>query len=106
MKLKFKFRSIESLSDGHRTTERVQTIREQLVVAGDEAPLVLADVVHLARHVVVASDHVDLPLQAETLVRDSQLVHGLELLPRLGHCVEQVHFSVAVRVLPANQNNL
>ena len=61
--------------DGDGGGEGVEGVAEEGVVGGDEAPLVLADVVHLAAHVVVAPDHVDLVLEEEGLVGDAQLVH-------------------------------
>ena len=97
---------VVSLLDGHRRAERVQAIRKKSVVARDEGPLVLLDVVHLATHVVVAANHVDFTLKEERLVRNAQLVHRLQLLPGLGHRVEQVHFTVSVRVLSADEDDL
>ena len=96
---------VVSLLDGHRRAERVQAIRKKSVVARDEGPLVLLDVVNLATHVVVAANHVDFALKEERLVRNAQLVHRLQLLPGLGHRVEQVHFTVSVRVFATNQQN-
>lgn len=94
-----------SLADGHGTAERVQTISEERIVARYEGPLVFLDVVHFARHVVVAADHVDLALEEERFVTHSQLVHRLKLFPSLCNRVEEVHFTVSVCVFTADQND-
>ena len=54
--------------DGHSRGEGVQAVGERGVVAANEAPLVLLNVVHFATHVVVAANDVDLPLEEERLV--------------------------------------
>lgn len=94
-----------SLADGHGAAERVQTISKERIVARDEGPLVFFDVVHFARHVVVAADHVDLALKEERFVAHTKLVHRLKLLPGLCNCVEEVHFTVSVCVFSAYQND-
>ena len=76
------------------------------IVRRDKTPLVLADVVHLAAHVVITSDNVDLVLIEEALVRDAQLVHAVQTLPALRVHVEKMHFTVSVGVLAAYQNYL
>lgn len=39
-------------------------------------------------------------------MRDPQLVHRLQLLPRLANRVKKVNLPVAVRVLPSNEDDL
>mmetsp|Transcript_13690 Transcript_13690/g.23336 ORF Transcript_13690/g.23336 Transcript_13690/m.23336 type:complete len:208 (-) Transcript_13690:1348-1971(-) len=94
-----------SLRDGDGRAEGVEGVGEQRVVGGDEAPLVLLDVVDLAGHVVVAADHVDLVLQEEGLVAHAQLVHVVHRLPVLAVHVEQVHLPVPVRVLASDEQD-
>lgn len=64
-----------AVRDGNGGRERVQRVAEQGVVARDETPLVLADVVDFARHVVVTTDHIYFVLEEEGLVADAELVH-------------------------------
>lgn len=58
------------------------------VIGRNKAPFVFADVVHFTTHVVVSSNYIDLVLEKETLVRDTELVHGVEVLPGLSVGVE------------------
>ena len=92
--------------DGNGRGEGVEGVAEERVVGRDEAPLVLTNVVHLARHVVVAANHVDFVLEEEGLVTDAQLVHGVKRAPRFALHVEQVHLAVSIRVFAANQDDL
>ena len=98
-------RSDSLAGDGHRRGEGVKGVSEERVIAGDEGPLVLADVVHFATHVVVAANNVNLILEEEGLVRDSELVHRVQRLPSLAVHVEKMHFAISVRVFSANQND-
>lgn len=86
--------------------EGVERVAKERVVGGNEAPLVLSDVVYFARHVVVASDHVDFVLEEEGLVRDAQLVHRVQRPPCLRLNVEQMYFSVTIGVLASDQNDV
>ena len=76
------------------------------VVARNKAPLVFADVVHFTTHVIVATDYIDLVLEQKTLVGYSKLVHGVKILPRFGSSIEEMNFSISVRVLTSNQDDL
>ena len=49
-----------SFCEGNSRREGVERVAEQRVVGAYEGPLVLLQVVHLARHVVVAPYYVDL----------------------------------------------
>ena len=55
-------------SDRNRRREGVETVSEQRVIRRYKAPLVLSNVVDLARHVVISANDVDLSLEEETLV--------------------------------------
>lgn len=102
MRLKFKS---ASLGDGDGRRERIQWVAKQRVIAGNETPLVFSNVVDLTRHVVVASYYVDFVLEEEALVRNAQLIHWVQWLPGFTVHIEQVHFSISVRVLTSNQDN-
>ena len=64
-----------AVRDGDCRREGVERVAEEGVVAGDEAPLVLTDIVDLARHVIVTTDHIDFVLEEEGLMADTELVH-------------------------------
>ena len=61
---------ISSLASSNRNRRRegVETVSEQRVIRRYKAPLVLSNVVDLARHVIVSTNDVDLPLEEEALV--------------------------------------
>ena len=61
---------ISSLTSSNRNRRRegVETVSEQRVIRRYKAPLVLSNVVDLARHVIVSANDVDLPLEEEALV--------------------------------------
>ena len=62
-------------SDSNRAGEGVQGISKQRVVRRDEAPLVLPNVIHFARHIIIAADDIYFVLEEEGFVADAQLVH-------------------------------
>jgi hypothetical protein len=45
-------------------------------------------------------------LEEETLVRDAQLVHRVQRLPRLAVHIKQVHLPIPIRVFATDQNYL
>lgn len=69
--------------NGHCRREAVERVGQQRIIAAYEAPLVFANVVHFAAHVVVPADHVDLVLEKEALMGHAQLIHRVQRLPSL-----------------------
>jgi len=76
------------------------------VVRGNETPFVFADVIDFTTHVVITSYNINFVLEKETLVRDAKLIHGVQVLPGLGCCVEQMDFTISVRILSSYQDYL
>ena len=95
-----------AISNSNGRRERVKRVTEERVVAADEAPLVLTDVVDFARHVVVATDHIYFVLEEERLVADAKLVHRVQTTPSLALHIEQMHFAVSICVLAADKDDL
>ena len=75
------------------------------VVGGNETPFVLAYVVNFTTHVIITSDYIDFVLEQETLVRHSQLIHRVKVLPGFGRSVEKMDFSISISVLTANEDD-
>ena len=84
--------------DGHSRGEGVQAVGERGVVAANEAPLVLLNVVNFTRHIVITSYDVDFVLDEKGFVADTKLVHLVEGFPALGGDVKEVDFAVSVCV--------
>ena len=97
---------MSAFRDGNCTGETVERVAKERVIRGDEAPLVLPDVVDFAGHVVVTANNVYFVLEEERLVADAQLVHGVQAAPRLALHIEQMHLAVPICVLAADENDL
>ena len=83
----------------------VERIAKEWVVGGDEAPLILPNIIDFAWHVIVATYDIDFILNIEGFVADTKLVHVVQGLPILSVQIEQVNLSITVRILSANKQD-
>jgi len=95
-----------SILNGNRRGEGIQRVAQKSTIRANETPLVLPDVIDLAAHIVVAPNHIDLVLKVKRLMGHPQLVHAVQLFPCLRLDIEQVDFSIPVRVFAAYQDYL
>ena len=72
-----------SIRDSNGRTEGVERVGQKKVIRRDKTPFVFFDVIDFAAHVVVTSDHINLVLNKEGLVADTQLVHMMQGFPAL-----------------------
>lgn len=94
-----------SVRNSNGRTERIERVGKLRIVRRNEAPLILFDIVHLTRHVVVTTDHINFILNEERFVAYSQLVHVVKRFPVFAVHIEQVHFSISVRVLSTDEKD-
>jgi len=83
--------------------EWIQWISQQWIVARDETPLVLFDVIDFTGHIIITTDNEYFILNEERFVTYPQLVHMMQRLPVLCIHIKQMYFSVTIGILTTDQ---